>query len=171
MRVRRRHNAVSPMFRYLAPMPPALVQAARERLAKRPDIKEQNAFPCAASVPILDAGLIKAMFAGDATVTGSLAAANPPLCEGRRKPFRNASVPQEAQPFELLALRNQRPSPAENLDQAKCSSPVSPAFPERGSARVAAWANERSRLSAPHASGANPLARMPTMPDAPGSGA
>jgi hypothetical protein len=111
------------MFRYLAPMPPSLVQAARERLAQRPDIKEQNAFPYATSIPILDAGVTKAMLAGDATVTGSQAAANPPLCEGRRKPFRDASVPQEAQPFELLGLRNQRPSPAENLDQAKCMQP------------------------------------------------
>jgi len=56
------------------------------------------------------------------------------------------------------------------IRRSACRS-VSPAFLGCGSARAAAWARGRSRLSAPHARAAKPLARMPTMLDAPGSGA
>ena len=106
-------DAARPMFRCLFPLPPTLVRAPRERLAQATDIKNQNAYPCAASIPIVDAGVTETMFSGDATVTGSLAAANPALRVGRRKAFWNASVPQEVQPFELTAHRNQRSPRAE----------------------------------------------------------
>lgn len=111
--------AARPMFRCLFPLPPTLVRAPRERLAQATDIKNQNAYPCAASTPIVDAGVTETMFSGDATVTGSLAAANPALRVGRRKAFWNASVPQEVQPFELTATETNG-LPAQNLDQAKC---------------------------------------------------
>lgn len=163
-------DAARPMFRCLFPLPPTLVRAPRERLAQATDIKNQNAYPCCVDPDRRrrrdrDNVLWRRDSHGKPRRRQPGAACRP--AEGFLECLRaagGAAVRVDSPPKPTVSPRRTW------IRRSACRS-VSPAFLGCGSARAAAWARGRSRLSAPHASGANPLARMPTMLDAPGSGA
>ena len=169
--VSRRPDAARPMFRSLFPMPPTLVLPPRERLAQRLDIKDQNAYPCAASIPIVDAGVTKDNVLwrrdshGKHRCREPTTARRPAEAHTEGLPAAGGTAVRAAIPPEPTAFTRR------TCTRRSACRAVSPTFPGCGSARAAVWADGLSRLSAPHTSSATLIPRMPSMPDAPGSGA